>query len=918
MKNMSHFPGNSMMLITAIFMMILFTLQGYSQGVAISESGAAPDPSAMLDVQSTEKGMLVPRMTLAERNAIVSPQTGLLIYQTDVAPGFYYNAGAPAIPDWQPVSSQGSQWISSGSNLYYNSGNVGIGQSNPQYQLHVNNRIKAEGGIFGNAPGLVGVGFDFYGGETGLFDMEVDKLIAGKTSSGQAYQYGGTPYTNEGMFINNGFVGIGTGSPGARLDVTEDALISGLTVGKGGGASELNIALGNQALFNNTSGNHNTAVGNFTLHHNVHRSRSTAIGSHAMRYAHNLTGISYNTAIGFEALRGQEDPSVNTGVRNTAAGDQALRSNSAGSFNIGIGTGALYANTEGSYNTASGSYALHSNITGNNNTGVGASTLYYNQSGYNNTATGVSAMNSNTSGYWNTASGAFALNQNLTGNANTGIGHNALFYNQTGSNNIALGANALFNNTERSNLVAIGDSALYHNGLNASQPLHGAQNTAIGSKSLTMNKEGYSNTATGFESMRYNEDGYSNTAYGIQSLALNSSGNSNTAIGSGALVSNTNGYLNTALGFQSGINMSGVSLTGNKNTFLGVNTYYLADISNSTAVGADVMLTTSNTVILGTGANVGIGTSEPSRKLDVVGQVRIRGGSPGTGKVLTSDADGVGTWQTPSWSNWTVSGSNIYRASGNVGIGASNPAFHLSIGDNGVGISRPATNTLSFHTASSERMRISSTGNVGIGSSAPGELLHVRNTSGTAKIRVQSTNVSAIDFYNNTAYVAGIGVSVSEGHLFLYNGGNVSVKGGNLGIGNTNPGQKLDITAGNGRVESGYAWLTNSDIRYKKNVSTLENVLAKVSNLRGVRYDLMADDEITPGHGKHIGFIAQELETEFPEFVVTGEDGYKSVAYDKMTAVLLQAVKEQQATIESHKEVIELLKQRIENLEEER
>jgi hypothetical protein len=65
----------------------------------------------------------------------------------------------------------------------------------------------------------------------------------------------------------------------------------------------------------------------------------------------------------------------------------------------------------------------------------------------------------------------------------------------------------------------------------------------------------------------------------------------------------------------------------------------------------------------------------------------------------------------------------------------------------------------------------------------------------------------------------------------------------------------------------------------------LENVLDKIAGINGVRYDLKEDEEIIPEHGKHIGFIAQELETEFPEFVITGEDGYKSVAYDKMTAV---------------------------------
>jgi len=121
-----------------------------------------------------------------------------------------------------------------------------------------------------------------------------------------------------------------------------------------------------------------------------------------------------------------------------------------------------------------------------------------------------------------------------------------------------------------------------------------------------------------------------------------------------------------------------------------------------------------------------------------------------------------------------------------------------------------------------------------------------------------------------------------------------TIKGtGNVGIGTGNAvGQRLDIVGGNGRVQSGYSWLTNSDRRHKKNITTLEDVLKKVSRLRAVRYDIKDDTETSKGHGKHIGTIAQELEKEFPELVVTDEKtNYKSVAYDKLSVIAIEAAK---------------------------
>ncbi|MCX6300658.1 MAG: tail fiber domain-containing protein [Bacteroidia bacterium] len=134
------------------------------------------------------------------------------------------------------------------------------------------------------------------------------------------------------------------------------------------------------------------------------------------------------------------------------------------------------------------------------------------------------------------------------------------------------------------------------------------------------------------------------------------------------------------------------------------------------------------------------------------------------------------------------------------------------------------------------------------------------------------------------------------------------LQNGNTGIAMINPQQKLDIAGGNGRVESGYNWLTDSDIRYKKNILTLESSLEKVMALRGVSFDMINENSDSFNGRRNIGFIAQEMETVIPEVVFTDPNGYKSVAYDKITAVLSEAIKEQQLLIESQQKQIDELK----------
>jgi hypothetical protein len=80
--------------ITTVLVALLFTTKCFSQSVCINNNGTAADTSAMLDVSSTTKGLLIPRMIAAQRNTIASPATGLLVYQTDGDTGFYYYNGA--------------------------------------------------------------------------------------------------------------------------------------------------------------------------------------------------------------------------------------------------------------------------------------------------------------------------------------------------------------------------------------------------------------------------------------------------------------------------------------------------------------------------------------------------------------------------------------------------------------------------------------------------------------------------------------------------------------------------------------------------------------------------------------------------------------------------------------------------------
>ncbi len=145
------------------------------------------------------------------------------------------------------------------------------------------------------------------------------------------------------------------------------------------------------------------------------------------------------------------------------------------------------------------------------------------------------------------------------------------------------------------------------------------------------------------------------------------------------------------------------------------------------------------------------------------------------------------------------------------------------------------------------------------------------------------------------------------------------VSSGDIGIGTINPVSKLQVVGTT--TSTNYA--CSSDVRYKKDISTVQNALGKMLGLRGVNYFWKADEykEQNFSKDKQVGFIAQEVEKLIPEFVYTDNKGFKTMSYDRLTAVLVEAIKELNAKSDAKISALEKenaeLKQRLAKLDSE-
>lgn len=320
-----------------------------AQNVGIGTS--TPDASAALDIKSTTKGLLVPAMTQAQRNAISNPATGLLIFQTD---------GTAVLPVWIVLGSGGSNGWQIGGNSGTDPATNFIGTTDDVALRFRVNKVNA--GYIDSALFSTSIGF-----------RALDAVTTGKYNTAAGYSALRANTTGNSNTANG-----------------YNALYANTT-------GSYNTANGSSALYSNTTASSNTANGYQTLYSNTTGSGNTASGHYALRF--NTTGYQ-NTAIGTFALYDNT-----TGYFNTASGYNALANNTTGYSNTANGVYSLAFKTTGDNNAANGSYALRSNTSGNLNTANGGQSLEYNTSGSNNVAVGFNAMRFNTTGSYNTTVG---------------------------------------------------------------------------------------------------------------------------------------------------------------------------------------------------------------------------------------------------------------------------------------------------------------------------------------------------------------------------------------------------------------------------------------------------------------------------------------------------------------------------------
>jgi trimeric autotransporter adhesin len=405
-----------------LFALCLISAGTFSQNVGIGTT--TPDASALLEINASNKGILVPRLNLLSPTDIVtvpSPATGLLVISL--------NNNTAQMPDGAGFYVWTGRWTKLLLNENSNTTNG--------WTTRGNSGTHPDSNFVGtkDARSLV---------------FKISNGLAGKIDTSGSLSFG------RGTLLNNPVPNINTAFGDSAL----------FNNGIGGFifplASE-NTAVGVKALYSNTNGRRNTAMGDNALFANVFGAGNSAYGYKAL--LGNTQGNG-NTAIGSAALS-----SNTTGGNNTAIGSSALGLNN-GIGNTAVGSLALFLNRTGSGNASFGEQALAGNTTGSFNTALGKESLYNDSTGYSNVAVGIRALYSAEAGSNMVAVGDSALYKQNNGSAqNTAIGSKGLFNLVSGIQNMAAGFQAGFSTN---------NSFGTYLGFQAGRNTNGVSNTYIG------------------------------------------------------------------------------------------------------------------------------------------------------------------------------------------------------------------------------------------------------------------------------------------------------------------------------------------------------------------------------------------------------------------------------------------------------
>jgi hypothetical protein len=641
-----------------------------------------------------------------------------------------------------------------------------------------------------------------------------------KAGNNEAIRVTKTSGSGNAMSITGGNFSAEAATFSGVVTTTPDAVINGVNVGKGGGNLSSNTRVGTNSLYLNTTGSGNTGIGFASLSNNTTGSGNAALGLGSMQL--NTTGGS-NTAIGYVTLQNNT-----TGNANTATGAYALENNTTGSNNTAVGQEALENNIVGAFNTAIGFQALQDN-TNSSNTAIGYLASSQNSSGSANFSGGARALENNTTGSVNTSIGFASLQTNTTGGGNVAIGEDAGRYistetgNTNGSdsvfigrqtkpladsqtNQIVIGYQAIGNG---SNTVTIGNSSITDNYFTGNIR-GGAFIKSSGTSSQFLKADGSVDSSTylttGSASSTYVTLDTTQTISGAKTftsiLTIGTSGNSVIYEESGSLILQTGASADLiipssgASTFNFGLNVMGAlgvtgALNGTSASFTGAVTslgfrsnsldgFILRNDANSvnlggltrrsywaggTALDTQIFAETGYSIFLNPGGSSSIGLTLASTGAATFSSSVNIGASATTGKQLIVNQTGASGYFLSGEASGTEIGYWYYDAS----------SIQFS--------SKSATRALTFLTSDTERMRITSGGNVGIGTPSPDDKLHIISTVAAATnnyaLRLQNTTTASdsrvgIAFLNNAnTGASGSGATIQTSNNGVDGAGNL-------------------------------------------------------------------------------------------------------------------------------------------------
>ena len=937
-----------------LFLVLGTALPLGAQNIGINVDGSVPHPSALLDIDGsaiagTKRGLLIPRVTAAEMNAIAAPATSLLVFNT-TAGGFFYFDGTVWTPLSEPVG-----WGLNG-NAGTNPATNFIGTTDAQpLRFRVNNTFAGQVPTIATAPLSLGL-------NAGATSTGVNNTLIG-TNAGAALTTGG----------NNTFVGNGAGAAATNLGSN---VYVGHEAGNANATGQENVYVGRRAGALGTSGSTNVLIGGGAGIQNT-ANNNVMIGGFAG--GSNTIGGG-NTFVGTQAGSG-----TNTGGQNTFIGTNAGNGNTTGQQLTVIGNGAgvgsnnlinataigRASRVDADHSLVLGSVSGVNGATTTVNVGIGTTTpaerLHVVGSirmvDGNQAANRVMVSDANGTASWQTlnptTTNAWSINGNAGTNATTdfigttdaqvfrfrtnnvfagqipvlstgllSLGVNA-GVNSTGSNNTIIGnsagdalttgsANTIMGSSSGSSLVS-GHSNTFIGQAAANNTTSGSNNVMLGAFAGA-NNNADNNTFVGFNAGIVNTTGQQNAFFGTSAGFVSSSGSFNTYLGTLAGVDASAGSENTFVGHEAG----GGATQGNELAALGANTDFVGTTtSNSTAIGANARVTASNSIVLGgitginggTDVNVGIGTTAPARSLHI-----SRGASGGTpsadAKLLLEDnADNFQQFLHPSgFQSGLLFGTEL----GSIRAGI---VFNEGL----------ITDGLDFRTGGNTvRAVLTNTGDLGLGTTTPDQHAEIEGT-GAQYLRISSTSgaagVAGIELRRS-----GIGASDwqmrNEGGLLLFGQSAdelvTTTDVLRLGGGSVTPATDNSITCG----QAGLRWtsvfavngtINTSDAREKTAVRDLDHGLNAVMRLRPVRFQW----KDRPEEGEKLGLIAQEVQQVLPETVVDSEwrvkdDGTRErvptdrlgVYYSDLIPVLVNAIQEQELRIQELERQLQELRER--------